>query len=254
MADRPLQFWRIPGGAPLDDIQPAPRQRDWMDGTGGAFAYRCLPLTMANAHGWEIRCPVDITAEWDGGAGGEAITLTGGDAARARIASHFGSGVLTFEIHLIVRTLPGTQLWLTGPPNRFKDGIQPLTGLIETDWMPFTFTMNWKFTRAHHPVRFEVGEPIAFFFPLQAGAIEEYRPEIGDLNLTHPDYGQYRVAHLKRGAFESIQDRHGVAVEDLRFQKWYMRGEVPDGSAQAPEHRKTLDVKPVIERGPKRGG
>ena len=36
---------------------------------------------------------------------------------------------------------------VTGPFNQPKDAIQPLTAIVETDWAPFTFTMNWKFTR-----------------------------------------------------------------------------------------------------------
>jgi hypothetical protein len=39
------------GGAPL---RAAPATRPWMDETSDAFAYRCLPLNIANAHGWEF--------------------------------------------------------------------------------------------------------------------------------------------------------------------------------------------------------
>jgi len=35
-----------------------------------------------------------------------------------------------------------------GPPNWPKDGVYPLSGLVETDWLPFPFTMNWQMTRA----------------------------------------------------------------------------------------------------------
>lgn len=251
MTEKPLKIVRIPNAVHLDDIHPASRKRDWMDQTPGAFAYRCLPLTMANMHGWEIRCPVDVTATWDGAVGSDAMTVTGASVDAARITSHFGSGILTFTLDLIFRTPPGTQIWLTGPPNRIKDGIQPLTGLIETDWMPYPFTMNWKFTRPGS-VSFTVDEPIAFFFPLQMADIEGYQPEIQTMAPDHPDFGQYKVAHTKRGAFESIRTRHGVEVEDLRFQKWYMRGEMPDGSVSAAAHHKDLDVKPVIQRDQKR--
>ena len=41
-----------PGWQPL--IRPAPARRDWMDATPESFAYRCLPLDIANAHGWEL--------------------------------------------------------------------------------------------------------------------------------------------------------------------------------------------------------
>ena len=46
------------GWEPL--IRPAEPTREWMDRTRLSFAYRCLPLNIANAHGWEILCPVSV--------------------------------------------------------------------------------------------------------------------------------------------------------------------------------------------------
>ena len=51
------------------DIRPAPVERPWMEATDQRFAYRCLPLNIANAFGWEILCPSAFTAGWDGGKG-----------------------------------------------------------------------------------------------------------------------------------------------------------------------------------------
>ncbi len=38
-----------------------------MDATEDRFAYRCLPLTIANSMGWELLMPFAIAAEWNGG-------------------------------------------------------------------------------------------------------------------------------------------------------------------------------------------
>ena len=54
-----------PGWEP--HIRPAEATRDWMDKTNESFAYRCLPLNIANAHGWEVLSPCDFTAFWRGG-------------------------------------------------------------------------------------------------------------------------------------------------------------------------------------------
>ena len=43
------------------DLRPAPADRPWMDATHERYAYRCLPLTIANAHGWEILCAEGLT-------------------------------------------------------------------------------------------------------------------------------------------------------------------------------------------------
>src|SRR5689334_8953002 len=45
-------------------IRPAEATRPWMDATPEAFAYRCLPLNIANAHGWEILSPCSFEAIW----------------------------------------------------------------------------------------------------------------------------------------------------------------------------------------------
>jgi hypothetical protein len=35
-------------------------------------------------------------------------------------------------VGVIIRTGPGNDLWVTGPVNEFKDGIQALSAVIET--------------------------------------------------------------------------------------------------------------------------
>src|ERR1700760_4807538 len=118
------------------DIRPAPVERDWMDNTDQRYAYRCLPLSIANAHGWEILCAEAFTAVWDGGQAMEAVKVTPDDPdTRVPPAiGHFGSGVLTFHVSCLFRTEPGYDLMVQGPINAPKDAIAALAGVIETDW------------------------------------------------------------------------------------------------------------------------
>jgi hypothetical protein len=37
--------------------------------------------------------------------------------------------------------------------------------------------MNWRFTRKHTPVAFEIDEPICMIFPVQRGLVESIEPE-----------------------------------------------------------------------------
>ena len=83
-----------------------------------------------------------------------------------RITSHFGNGTITFSFPYLFRTPPGWSMLTMGSPNHVKDGIQALAGVVETDWLPFPFTMNWLFTRPGK-VRFEKGEPFCFITLLQ---------------------------------------------------------------------------------------
>ncbi|HEY8289962.1 MAG TPA: DUF6065 family protein, partial [Acetobacteraceae bacterium] len=160
------------GWQPL--IRPAEATREWMDATPEAFAYRCLPLNIANAHGWEILTPAGFSAYWRGGsATADVIVRPDRDMPPASApVSLFGQGTVTVHIQALFRTPPGWNLLVGGSPNRAKDGIAPLSGVIETDWSPYTFTMNWRFTRRNHWVRFEANEPVCFVFPVQRDALE----------------------------------------------------------------------------------
>src|SRR5579859_6909282 len=90
------------GWAPF--IRPAPATRAWMDATPDSYAYRCLPLNIANAHGWEVLSPCGFEAVWDGGSGQSAISIRPDAGAEPRTApiSLFGNGVLTFHIDAIM--------------------------------------------------------------------------------------------------------------------------------------------------------
>jgi hypothetical protein len=105
-----------PSWRPL--IRPAPATRPWMDETPHAFAYRCLPLNIANAHGWEVLSPCGFEAMWTGGTGTDAVVLRLDDNAPTDHApvSLFGQGVLTFHVEGIFRTPPGCSLWIGGSP------------------------------------------------------------------------------------------------------------------------------------------
>src|SRR6266851_4555185 len=105
---------------------PAPMEREWMDRTNSGFAYRCLPLNIANAHGWLILNPAPFVARWNGEAGIDAVEVRGTAPGTTLVASsHFGSGVLTFNVNALFRTEPGYDLAATGPFNQPKDEIHP---------------------------------------------------------------------------------------------------------------------------------
>ena len=233
----------LPEGTSLD-IHPGTPRRDWMDETAGAFAYRCVPLNIANAQGWEIRCQATFEAEWNGGPRPEDVRITPMDSADCRAAGHFGHGIVTIRPGAIFRTAPGFNLWVGGPPNRFKDGIQPLTGIVETDWMPYTFTMNWKLTRPGHAVRFEVGEPYCFVFPIPRGLSEQFDPTLRDLSSDAELERQFWAATRQREFFTAVQELKGLKLEEHRFQGWYQRGMKPDGTPGATDHQRQVRLRP----------
>jgi hypothetical protein len=238
-----------PTSGEVPKLVPAPVERDWMERTDSGFAYRCLPLNIANAHGWLLLNSAPFVAEWDGSAGLKAVTVHPASAAPLTLpSSHFGSGVLTFTVGGLFRTEPGWDLVVTGPANRPKDAIQPLTGIVETDWSPFTFTMNWKFTRKFAPVAFERDEPFCMIFPLQRGAIEQVEPEFRSLDSDPEVHEAYTAWADSRRAFNEGLKTPGSAAAEEKWQKDYFRGKGRFG-APPEDHRTRLRVKPFAAEG-----
>jgi hypothetical protein len=132
---------------------PAPITREWMDNTQQRYAYRCLPLTLANQAGWLICNPSSFCVRWNGGPGVEDTTVVfDGVKPDERISSLFGHGTITFNFPYLMRTPPEINLWVKGPTNWPKDGVQTVEGIVETDWKSSSFTMNWKFARSNQSV------------------------------------------------------------------------------------------------------
>lgn len=231
------------------DIRPASSRREWMDETPEAFAYRCLPLNIANAHGWEVGAAVGCAARWNGGTGVDAVEVRLDDGAPPHLGpvSLFGQGVLTFHIAGILRTPPGWNLWVGGPPNAAKDGIAPLSGVIETDWSPFTFTMNWRFTRPGEWVRFDAGEPVAFFFPVQRGAVEGFSPRFAALDSDPELARQFAEWNVARTDFHARMAADPPADPADKWQKFYYRGTDAAGCPGATGHQAKLRPRPFAK-------
>jgi hypothetical protein len=224
-------------------IVPGRPDRGWMDDTPVRYAYRCTPLSIANASGWEILCPESIIAMWDGrdALDGVYVRTERGSAAHFAV-SHFGSGVLTFHPGYLFRTNPGWALWARGAPNVVKDGIAPLDGVVETDWLPFTFTMNWKFTRPGE-VRFEEGEPFCFVTPFPHALVDDAQPvvrDISDDSELERHHNSWTADRLAFNAGLASGDPDAVA---RGWQRRYLRGETPDGST-SPFHRHRRRLRP----------
>ena len=232
---------------PAPEMVPGRARRKWMDATSDRFAYRCLPLTMANSTGWELLCPFKLELEWDGGEGVEAITISSpfrGANVPGLAVSHFRHGIVTFHTGYLFRTPPGWGVWVSGPPNTPKDGIAPLTGLVETDWLPFPFTMNWQFTRPGK-VSFAKNEPFGFVTLMEHNRLETVEPRLkrmeDDPQLAK-DYHDWQ--HSREQFIADITARRPEAVAE-GWQRNYMRGEKPGGEKGSDSHVTKRRLKPL---------
>jgi len=231
-------------------IVPARAARDWMEAFPARHAYRCLPLAIANTLGWEILSPYTFTIRYNGGKKAEDILFKQQGSAPGFnhfIASNFTHGIVTFHLGYMFRTEPGWNMMATGPINEPKDGISPLSGVIETDWLPYPFTMNWHLTRPG-TVKFVEGEPICHVFPVPAGAIETAEPEIRNIQDDPDLEGQYKAWREKREEFMvRFRERDPETLKQA-WQRFYFKGEYPDGTPTAASHVNKLRAPAPVDR------
>ena len=226
-------------------IVPAPSQRQWMNETHERFAYRCLPLLIANQTGWLILNVHKLRCIWNGGPKGSDLSikcLGGPQHTPCPASSHFGHGIVTFSLNYLFRTPPGYNLYCRGPANMPKDGCTALEGIIETDWSVATFTMNWKITAPSQPVEFDPGEPICMISPIKRAEVEGFRPILRDLS-TEPElkkaFEQWSESRSK--FLKDLVDPNSQARQEKR-QKDYVQGVAPDGT-EAPQHQVKVNLR-----------
>jgi len=228
--------------------------RRWMDEFPQRHAYRCLPLAIANAYGWEILSPCSFDIVWEGGMAANDIQIraTDGFPWLSHFAtSNFTRGIVTFHTHYLFRTSPGWQLIATGPFNEPKHGIAPLTGVIETDWLPYPFTMNWHLTKPGK-VHFKKDEPVCLIFPVAQGAMNDVTPVIKPLAKDAELQKQFETWRQKRQEFMRGHEALDPAILKQAWQKFYFRGELPDSDVKAASHEVKLRLNEPISELPKR--
>ncbi len=229
------QFYEVPGY----DIEPAPLKRDWMDATDG-FAYRCLPLSMANQAGWIVRCPVTFTAKWSGEDRHGSLRFrifSNNRAWQEFILDNFGFGIITFSLPYLLRTPPGYGLLVRGAPNFWVANAHPLEGLVETDWPESTFTMNWKIVDAAREVTFRAGDPICFLQPYPLDLLESLEPSVVPLASDEELSERYAAWSASRRSFLERTDRKAS-----EWQKDYFLGKTTDGG-KVDRHRTRFHLK-----------
>lgn len=144
------------------------KHRDWFI----QHAYFCLPLVIGNQYGFGLRSSATFDATWHGGDTKHDVSVEileqdrneWGDVPQI-ISSHFGMGTVTIQNRWSYRTPPGVNLMTINPPNHWIDGVQHMTGVIETDNLRREFTFNLKLTRPGHTVRINKGDLVGCVLP-----------------------------------------------------------------------------------------
>lgn len=226
MSDKPnnITVYRTDRNKPIPgwEFHTASPKRAWMDEY--IHMYRCLPMTIANQNGWVIQSPCDIHAVWFGGQDRRTMHFwldPEFNVPNAWVKCHFVGGVITFEFDFMIRTNPGVNLLVRGAPNFFVDGAHPLEGVVETDWLNYSFTMNWRVTTPNKVVTFKKGDPICFIQPIPHNYAETFSFDIDFLENNPELNNNFHEYNKSRRQFSSDKTA-GKHNED--WQRHYFNG------------------------------
>jgi Family of unknown function (DUF6065) len=164
-------------------LRPAPARRHWMDEE--PHAYKCLPLVIANQWGWQILCPTEVVVTWNGDPTPAGLHVEIDPQFAPTVKSQFGAGIVTFSPPWLFRTPPGWDLYCKGPSNRWKPNCTPLEGVIETWWLNYTFTLNWKLVQPG-AVLFARGESLGQLVPIPHATFDESTALEAPIGLVEP--------------------------------------------------------------------
>jgi len=135
--------------------------------------YRCLPLSIGNMQGFAFSLPFTTKFIWNGGNLPNDIQIFSDNdfdfspnMNHVHITSEFGHGIFTAHFPVSLKTPPGVNLMTIAPPNYPLPGISPMTGVIETDNLRFTFTLNFKIDIPNIPIIIEKNYPIMGIIPI----------------------------------------------------------------------------------------
>ena len=144
-------------------------KRDWFSPN----FYRCLPLAIGNMQGFAFKSPFEFDVIWNGGDSPNDLQIiinkdTGikKDTNHVYVSSEFGHGIFTIHFPLILKTPPGVDLMTIAPPNYPVPGLSPMTGVIETDNLRFTFTLNFKVDLVNTVIKISKDYPIMGILPV----------------------------------------------------------------------------------------
>jgi hypothetical protein len=202
-------------------LRPSPSRRAWMD--YHQHAYNCLPLVIANQWGWQITCPTDVRVTWDGKPALDALRVEVDPQYAPAIKSQFGTGIVTFSPPWLFRTPPGWDLYLKGPSNRWKPNCYPLEGVIETWWLNYTFTLNWKLVEPG-TVTFARGESLGQLVPVPHATFEESTAVEAPIGLLEPD--------AARELLEWLERRRQLGAEEKKVHHLYRKAQGVDDHLQ----------------------
>jgi len=158
-------------------------KRDWFT----PHFYKCLPLAIGNMQGFVFSLPYTFHVLWNGGNDVNDLSiyfeeeiLKYNNKSFIKPVSEFGHGILTIHYPVTLKTPPGINLMTIAPPNFPLPGLSPMTGVIESDNIRFSFTLNIKIDFPNTDFKIQANYPLMGILPIPRNFCDSF--ELKDSN------------------------------------------------------------------------
>lgn len=200
------------------ELKPLTVNRQWMDDTYDAHAYKCFPVGLTNQMGWGICFPEDIKFIWDGISdwSPDHVKVLEGDKY---VSTGRANATISFNTGLAFKTDEQTTLLQMPVPNNFIDGAQAFTTLISTSFFKGELPVAWRITRANEEIIIKAGTPIISLVPIDLSSLQDSMLEIRPLRemerpkIDMSDYSMTVYNINREGKFANFyrnaEDHHG---------------------------------------------
>jgi hypothetical protein len=195
-------------------------KRDWFS----SHFYKCLPLSIGNMQGFVFSLPYTVTLFWNGGNNIEDLQISYKedfqeykDINFIYPSSEFGHGIVTIHFPLTLKTPPGINLMTIAPPNFPLTGLSPMTGVVESDNIRFSFTLNIKVDLPNVNILIEKDTPLVGLLPIPRYFCDSFELknayDIFDKNIVEEEIKTVEKNGLKR----IIANKNNAPVDGLYY-------------------------------------
>jgi hypothetical protein len=172
------------------------KKRDWFSSN----FYKCLPLSIGNRQGFVVSVPFNFDVFWNGGDRKEDLYFNFyedekkyRDRLHIGISSHFGHGIMTINLPVIIKTPKGINIMTIAPPNFPLPGMSPMVGVVETDNLRYTFTLNIKIDIAQTWIKVSKDYPLVGLLPIPRYFCDSFDLEYGSEIIDKNDFEEERT-------------------------------------------------------------
>lgn len=200
-------------------IRVGNKNRDWF----AQDLYYKVDITSANEAGWEFRCPVNFTIEWNGGKRSDDLLIyTTADNA-GYFYTGLGNGICSIHTGYVIQTPKDYGVLLTSFPNYYKENVHTMTSLVESDWVHFPYLINLKMLTPGK-VEYKKGEPLGFATVVPYKQMENFECEVDTIMRNEElmsKYNDWLDGKPQALSFSNVQVRKPKSSVDILKQKIY---------------------------------